>query len=473
MIVRGEMNTIRRKVIVNKKRLLSILIPTLFVLLTTLIITSCSPQQTTPTPGQTTTPTPGQITTPTTPPSEDVKWIKIGSLGSWTGAYAPGGLPQEWSIRAATRIINDEENGFVVNGQRYKLELVEYDDRTDNKRAAAGMAWLIDQHGIKICHGPMSSPATLAAQPISEMNKVLTQNYAVAEDVTREGIKYSWSWASSGTTTSIYYSAFFKDVLKLKTLAFITENEAYCLSVRAATIPQCKAKGIEVVSDQQFDSGVIDFSTIIAKARLTNPDLLYVQTKFSTAMLVVKQVGEAGWHVQLTGSFAQSEAFAAIGKYLEGAITAVSPGYWTYKSDQWPEGALKAQGTDLAWFMRVADSYIGEFGDQQMDRFLFGYRQSYAFIKAMQKAGTVTDTDKIAAAFNGLEWDDAEKHQRALANRRFKLYSGFVMWHESTKADKFDVLSVMTHTDDYQLVWTSQEIMKCPTIDEIRKTRGY
>ena len=105
----------------NKKRFLSLVTSLLFVLLVTAVIPSCSPQQTTPTPtpGQT-TPTPGQTTTPTTPVSggEEVKWIKIGSIGSWTGAYAPGGLPQEWGIRNATKVINEDENGFVVNGQR-------------------------------------------------------------------------------------------------------------------------------------------------------------------------------------------------------------------------------------------------------------------------------------------------------------------------------------------------------------------
>jgi hypothetical protein len=92
----------------------------------------------------------------------------------------------------------------------------------------------------------------------------------------------------------------------------------------------------------------------------------------------------------------------------------------------------------------------------------------------MQKAGTVDDAQKIRQAMLGLEWQAPERKIKMLPTQGYNVYVPVTVYYESTVgADKNDLLSYVTHTDDLQQNWVTYVVKEYDTIDEIRARRGY
>jgi branched-chain amino acid transport system substrate-binding protein len=476
MRVSEERIVIKRRANVTKRRFLSMFFPTLLVLLITIIVASCSPGQATLTPTGTATPTPGTTTTPTNPASEsEVKTVKIGLLGSWTGAYAPGGLPHRMSIESGVKYWNEVKGGFTINGQKYKIELIEYDDRTDTKRAAAGITYLTDQHGIAMCLGPFSSPSTLAAQPIAEIRKCLIQSWAVADDATRTTMSYTWSWPAMGKVSGLTWASFMKQVLQCKTVAIITENVAYPLSVATGVLREWPKVGIDVIANETFESGIVDYSTIIARVRQKNPDVLFCNAVMGNNILLVRQIYQSGWKVLICGigDLTTDDMFRANGPAANEIVSNSGLTYWAFKDGRVPDAAMETMGMDLKWYLECGDYFMDMWGDENMVRMIYGFNSVQGYIECMKKAGTTTDPVALRNAFEGLEWDSPQMHERALANHRMRLFVPMAVFYESNKADNFKLLGIATHTDDNQDNWVWTKVLEFPTVQEIRKTRGY
>jgi len=411
---------------------------------------------------------------------EDVKWITMGLLGSWTGGYAPGGVPHRESVLAALEWVNTGDEyapggGFIVNGQKYKIILEEYDDRTDTKRAALGETYLIDQHDVKMIIGPFSSPSTLAAQPIGQQNQVLNTTWSVADDSTRPEMTYTFSQATMGKCTGLFESAFHDQILEAKTVSIITENEAYTQSVRAALVENWEKLGIEVVSDEVFEGDVKDFSTVIARSRKEDPDFLYVNGKMQSGILIVAQLYQSGWNVLRCGNvdFTQDDQFAVNGPAAEGIINAGGFSYWSFADGRVPEGAIQLMGADLDLVLRQGDYFIERWGEAHLVRMFYGWNGFRGYINAMIKAGSVDDGPAIRDAYEGSSWPDAQKTFKALPNHRVAEYRTINQYHESDKADNYDIIGVTYHTDENQDVWTLEMYQDFSTCAEWRDILGY
>jgi ABC-type branched-subunit amino acid transport system substrate-binding protein len=365
--------------------------------------------------------------------------------------------------------------GFIVDGQRYKIKLIEYDDRTDTKRAALGETYLIDQHGVNMIIGPFSSPSTLAAQPIGQQNQVLNITWSVADDSTRPEMTYTWSHAMQGKCVGLYESAFHKNVLEAKSVAIITENEAYTQSVRKALTENWEKLGIEVVADEVFEGTVKDFSTVISRARKEDPDFLYVNGKMQSGILICGQLWQAGWNVLKCGNpdFTQDDQFAVNGPAAEGLINGGGFSYWSFAEDRVPQGALERMGSDRDLVLRQGDYFIEMWGEAHLVRMFYGWNGFRAYINAMMKAGTVDDGPAIRDAMEGLVWKDAQKTFENLPNHRVADYRTMNQYHESDKADKYDILGICYHTDKNQDVWVWELYQEFPTAAEWREILGY
>jgi len=223
--------------------------------------------------------------------------VNIGLAGAFTGAYAPYGGPFRDSTRNAVKMFN--EQGFVVNGQTYKINLIEYDDRTDTKRAVAGLTMLKDIYDIKMVLGPFTSPTTLAAQPIAETRKIILLSTGSATETTRPTIRWTFVNTTPHSYRAIFFSKYYCGELGVKTAAIMTENNATYLSIKQGADEFWPKNGATIVANELFEMGTTDFSTTIARIRQKNPDVLHINAIPASSILITKQVYEAGWHVQI------------------------------------------------------------------------------------------------------------------------------------------------------------------------------
>jgi len=385
------------------------------------------------------------------------------------------------SIRTAAKMVNEGCSqypgvGFLVNGQRYIIETQEYDNRNDPKRSASGITMLKDMYDINMIIGSFSSQCTLASQPIAEERHILQINAGASPLVTRPGLEWSWSLAQSTDHRALATVPYLADVMGAKTVAIITENEAFCKSGRESFIAEFEKAGVEILEDVVYESSVKDFSTIIARCQQQDPDILFINGVSANNIVITKQVYESGWHVQLSGQtdLVSDDLFRVTGQAADGIVAMGSFKYAHYEAGEVPQKVIELMGTDIDWYMEVASTYKSQYGEEQMRLSNIGMRWVSAFVECMMGAGTVDDEMKLRDYFDGMEWNDSQQENKMLANHRQKTYIPiFVYWESTTGGDNTDFLGLSYHTDDMQENWVSETIMDYKTIAELRAEREY
>jgi len=106
------------------------------------------------------------------PAAQTAEVLKIGVIAPLSGTGAGWGL----ALRAGAEMAADDVNaqgGLEVAGKKYKITVIPYDDQYKGALAADAANRLIFMDKVKFIVGPMGSAAGLAAQEITEANKVL------------------------------------------------------------------------------------------------------------------------------------------------------------------------------------------------------------------------------------------------------------------------------------------------------------
>jgi branched-chain amino acid transport system substrate-binding protein len=198
--------------------------------------------------------------------------------------------------------------------------------------------------------------------------------------------------------------------LKPKTMCMLSENEAYNISGRDMFKPYYEAAGITILADMIFDPGTTDFNSIISRLRAFDPDVLSIGPTPSRGILIVKQIYEMGWKVQIVshGDLLSEDMFRVCGPATEGIMGLGGPGYWAYKKGLVPQKALDLMRVNLDWYYAVAENYRKTYGTGQERWAVEYYNIVNAFIYAMQRSGTVDDAVKMRDAMDGMEYDDCQ-----------------------------------------------------------------
>src|SRR5256885_7291624 len=95
------------------------------------------------------------------------KVLKIGVLGVMSGPAASWGLVNRYCTEATAQLIN-EQGGWEIGGEKYRIEVVSIDDRNDPKVSVAGAERLAYQEGIKYIIGPNVDTTAAAVVPVIE-----------------------------------------------------------------------------------------------------------------------------------------------------------------------------------------------------------------------------------------------------------------------------------------------------------------
>jgi len=232
---------------------------------------------------------------------------------------------------------------------------------------------------------------------------------------------------------------------------------------------------VEIVADEQFEIEVKDYATIITRLKKDDPDILFISSSPTNSILIVKQIYEMGWNVVIgsTCDVISDDLFRVTGPAADGVFASISLSYWAYKKEIVPQSLMDAMGTDYEWYMEVADSYIADYTDANMQFALWNYDILLSFVECMKQSGTVDDIDKLHKTMLTLEFDAPSQHFRMLPVHKYQAFSPVFVYFESDKADNFKIVAVAIHTDDYMKVWEVAISEEYPKIPELRASRGY
>ena len=319
------------------------------------------------------------------------KVIKIGVFEPTTGENGGGGFQEVLGIRYANKI----HPTVKINGEDYKVELVEVDNKSDKTEAVNAAQKLVSEK-VSVVLGSYGSGVSIAAGQIFADAKIPAIGCSCTNPQVTEGNDYYFRVCFidpfQGTVMANY--AFQNGA---KSAAVITQLGDDYSSGLGSFFKDAFAKlGGDIVSEEQFQTNQTDFKAILTNIKAANPDIIFAPSSITTAPLIIKQARELGITATIAAgdTWENSTIIENAGKDSEGVVLS------TFFDEAEPAK------DEASSFIKGFKEYLVE--NKQEDIIpavsALGYDSYLAAIKAIETAGS-TDTSAIRDALQGVQID--------------------------------------------------------------------
>ncbi len=254
-------------------------------------------------------------------------WV-IGEIASMTGIEATYGLAAHQGIMLAVDAVNSAGG---VRGK--KLKWITLDSQGKPDESARAVTRLIFQdHAQVILTGVISSNA-LAMAPIAQENKIpLIAAIATHPKVTQLG-NFIFRICLMDSFQGNVMARFALDHLKLKKIAILRDIKSdYSVGLADTFTTVLKGGGGEIVLEQSYSAGDIDFRSQLTAIRARKPDALYLPGYYTDVSLIARQARELGLDIPLLGGdgwdspkLKEIGGQALSGSYFSGFYSSASP----------------------------------------------------------------------------------------------------------------------------------------------------
>ncbi len=299
--------------------------------------------------------------------------IKIGWLGALSGVLAPYGLENKRGVEFAVDAVNKAGG---VKGR--KLEVIYVDSKFDSAFAVQQIQRFALQDKVVAVLGDISSAVTVAEVPVTARFGIpQLASLAGTPKITDMGSKFIFRPYPSVILTYSAIGAYSVDRLKLKKFATIAYNdEGGLASIAAFKDAVGKMSGTSIVASEVVPVDTKEFKGLLSKLREAKPDALVIAAAGPVSGLIVRQVRELGWNVQLLGhgGYQGVQEFRNVsGPAGDGMIlaTTYAPGYYKHPAAE----------------KFVADWKAANNGQAPRDLEAHGNDQIQMLTTAMQKGG--------------------------------------------------------------------------------------
>ena len=220
------------------------------------------------------------------------KVIYLGAAVSETGRFSREGKDTRQGYGVWLDWVNNEYGGIKVGGERYRVELVMYDDEGDPDTAARLVEKLINEDRVDFLLGPYSSFLTQSASAIAEKyDKIMIEGNGSAETLFERGFQNLFAVL----TPAIDYT---RTALRLladkgaKTVVIAYEDTAFPTSVADGAQSWAAEYGLEVLGVETYPVNVADVSGIMSKFKELEPDIFVGGGHFNDAILFIRAAKE-------------------------------------------------------------------------------------------------------------------------------------------------------------------------------------
>lgn len=230
--------------------------------------------------------------------SQSADVVKVGIILPLTGPEAMFGNMEKNAFELAYEELK-AAGKTTVGGK--EIQLLFEDDQGKQDVAKSATEKLVNQDRVAILSGGYSSACTnVIAGSAQTMSTPFLAVTGSSDEITRQG----WSYVFRGTAApaSKYTGAFWdmaEKVLKPKNVAVIYENTDFGLSSAKGFKEECQKRGINIVFDQAYEHGALDFKPMLANMRSTNPDMIFAVSYVMDAAMIVKQMKELDFNTNL------------------------------------------------------------------------------------------------------------------------------------------------------------------------------
>ena len=222
--------------------------------------------------------------------------IKIASLSPLSGGQSDLGT----QIRNGAQLaVNEYKSQFKKLG--FDLVLVPYDDQADPATGTAAARKIAADRQILAVVGTLNSGVAIPASAALVSSKVAMVSPAnTANGVTDRGLSNMNRIVARDDAQGPAGANFISGNLKAKKVYVLNDKTAYGEGLAKEVEKALKAKGVTVSANEGTEEKS-DFSSIVAKIKLANPDAIYFGGIYNQVGVFIKQLREAGINTPVVG----------------------------------------------------------------------------------------------------------------------------------------------------------------------------
>jgi branched-chain amino acid transport system substrate-binding protein len=304
--------------------------------------------------------------------------LKVGALVTLSGPAATWGHAMYYAGQLAADDVNSQ-GGLEVGGKKYKIEFIPYDDKYQAGDAVTAANRLVSDDKVKYMIGPMGSAPELAVQPITERGKIITFTLAFTSKALSPAKPYSFRVPMTTEETAYPSIAWMVKHFGLKKVGALFPNDETGQAM-SSDLEKAYTKAGASLSKEFYERQRVDMVPLITRMMAAGIDAIDLNgDPPDTAGLIVKQARELGFKgpIVRNGGPATQEIVAVAGSAAEGMMVS---------SLTDPSNKAVAD-----YAKRYQDKY-----HEKMNGFSPAfYDAAHMLFLAMQKAGTVTDSEKV------------------------------------------------------------------------------
>ena len=314
--------------------------------------------------------------------------IKIAGLYELSGAGATAGTNFKNGVEMAVKEINAA--GGIL-GKKIEHSIA---DTQTNPGVAKGLATkAIDDNAFAV-FGPVFSGSIMVS--MAETRKAEVPNFTGGEAaaITKQGNPYIFRTSFTQDTAMPKVARYIANGLKAKNVAVMYVNNDFGKGGRDAITKALADAGVKVVADISTDSGQVDFSAPVLKAKAANADALFVYTNEEESARALRELRKQGYNKPIVGetTLTGQKVIELAGDAANGAVAHVGL-------------TVDAPNPLMLKFKAKFYQDYKYFSDHNGIK---GYTGVYVLKAAIEKAGKL-DRKAVAAALHGLQISAAKQ----------------------------------------------------------------
>jgi len=307
--------------------------------------------------------------------------IKIVGLVELTGPGTTSGTNFDDGIKLAVKEIN-AAGGILGRKVEYKSQ-----DTQSNPGVAKGLTEQAVDEGAYVVMGPVFSGSILVSMAVTKNAEIPNFTGGEAAAITQQGNPYVFRSSFTQASAMPKVANYINDKLKAKSVDIIYVNNDFGKGGRDLIIKSLEAKGIKIGADISTESGQIDFSSAVVKAKQGTGDVLFAYTNEEESARLLKELRKQGYKKPVVGEtvLTSQKVVELAGDAANGAIAHVG-----LTADA-PQESVK----------KFDQAFQKEFNFRSDHNGIKGYTSMYVVKAVTEKLGKV-DSKAFAQAMKGL-----------------------------------------------------------------------
>lgn len=223
--------------------------------------------------------------------------FKVAVVAPLSGPGAPWGEAMLRGLLLAAAEKN-ETGGVTVDGKKYKIEVIGYDDKYNAKFGVDAVNRAIFTDKVKFIFGSISSAVVVAFQAITEPNKILVLADTYSPKILGPDKPFTFRVVlSSAEWAPIMYKYLREKYPDIKKVAILSPNDESGWAVTEHSVAAIKEiGGLEIIFNEFYERGTKDFYPLLTRILDKKPDLIDPSASApGDIALILKQARELGY----------------------------------------------------------------------------------------------------------------------------------------------------------------------------------